>query len=258
MAPDHLQAALVLTGVIAALNLSNLIVHESGLFTATIMGVMLANQRRVAAATSSSSRKHSPSCWWGCSLSCWRRGWSSVPCAKMAPDHDSLHPFAGAGGAAAGGLVQLGRGPSRLAQRAFVAWMARAASSPPLSHRSSAAPQGTDCRRRRCWSPMCFWSSSAPSRFTASPARGSACVWGCAGGKWRLPHHRRRAAGGELGQFLTSEGIEVLLVDTNIGNVARCQARRRARSRRQCPGRTGRRTHRTLGDRSPPGHDAQR
>ena len=46
--PDYLQSPVILAFVIAAFTGSNLLVPESGLFTVTIMGIMLANQHRAS------------------------------------------------------------------------------------------------------------------------------------------------------------------------------------------------------------------
>ena len=44
--PDYLQVPITVTAAIGALIVSNELLHESGLFTVTIMGVILANQQR--------------------------------------------------------------------------------------------------------------------------------------------------------------------------------------------------------------------
>lgn len=46
--PDLLQVPMTLTIAIVAMVASNLIVHESGLFTVTILGIMLANQTKIS------------------------------------------------------------------------------------------------------------------------------------------------------------------------------------------------------------------
>ncbi|HWE01438.1 MAG TPA: cation:proton antiporter [Tepidisphaeraceae bacterium] len=45
--PDYLQVPIALTTAIVALIASNQLIHDSGLFTVTIMGVVLANQQKV-------------------------------------------------------------------------------------------------------------------------------------------------------------------------------------------------------------------
>lgn len=45
--PDHLQNGVALLFIVAAFTLSNLLHHESGLLTVTVMGVVVANQRRI-------------------------------------------------------------------------------------------------------------------------------------------------------------------------------------------------------------------
>lgn len=47
LVPDHLQNPVALTLVVGLFVVSNLIQHESGLLTATVMGVLLANQKSV-------------------------------------------------------------------------------------------------------------------------------------------------------------------------------------------------------------------
>ena len=44
--PDHLHVPVTLATVVAAFAGSNLLVHESGLYTTTVMGIAMANQRR--------------------------------------------------------------------------------------------------------------------------------------------------------------------------------------------------------------------
>lgn len=46
--PDYLQSPIALTLVLLAFGAANLLQRESGLFAATVMGIVLANQRRVA------------------------------------------------------------------------------------------------------------------------------------------------------------------------------------------------------------------
>ena len=46
--PDFLQSVVSLTAVVVAFTASNLVEEESGLFTVTIMGLLLANQKRVS------------------------------------------------------------------------------------------------------------------------------------------------------------------------------------------------------------------
>lgn len=47
LVPDHLETSFVLMLVVAVFTISNLIVHESGLVTVTVMGLILANQHQV-------------------------------------------------------------------------------------------------------------------------------------------------------------------------------------------------------------------
>lgn len=47
LVPDHLETSFVLMLVVAVFTISNLLVHESGLVTVTVMGLIMANQHQV-------------------------------------------------------------------------------------------------------------------------------------------------------------------------------------------------------------------
>ena len=46
--PDYLQNSMILMGVIAAFTISNVLQKESGLFTVTVMGIIMANQKTIS------------------------------------------------------------------------------------------------------------------------------------------------------------------------------------------------------------------
>ena len=68
--PDHLQNGVALMFIVVAFALSNLLHHESGLLTVTVMGLVVATSALLPSGTSSSLRRICRSCRWVRCLFC--------------------------------------------------------------------------------------------------------------------------------------------------------------------------------------------
>ena len=218
--PDYLHVPLTLTTAIVALIMSNQIVHESGLFTVTIMGIVLANQQKAAVRPIVEFKENLTVILVGMLFIVLSAHRDRDPSPNQAR-RDIFHPRTRTGRPPAGGFREFHPLRPHLDERTFIAWMA------PARH----------CRRIGC---LGLFTAPAATKCPPGPGARALCLSCHRRHRRHLRPDRRLdrqasrpacagnagfliigadLAGREIARTLIDEGIEILLVDTSPAKI---------------------------------------